>query len=155
MNFKSVDEILEFAIDREKEAVEFYASLAQEAPSKALKQTFIDFSKEEGKHVALLSDISGNKAMIDSYELKKIPDLKISNYMVDTKYEKGMPMPEVLKLAMKREEKSVKLYQILGTRPIMRMQKSCFRSLCRKSPSINLAWNPCMMIIWLTVKDNF
>ena len=113
MNFKSVDEILEFAIDREKEAVEFYASLAQEAPSKALKQTFIDFSKEEGKHVALLSDISGNKAMIDSYELKKIPDLKISNYMVDTEYEKGMPMPEVLKLAMKREEKSVKLYQIV------------------------------------------
>lgn len=114
MNFKSVDEILQFAIDREKEAVKFYASLGQEAPSEALKQTFIDFSKEEQKHVTLLSDISGNKAMIDSYELKKIPDLKISNYMVDTKYEKGMPMPDVLKLAMKREEKSVKLYQILG-----------------------------------------
>ncbi|MDQ1285190.1 MAG: hypothetical protein QG663_598, partial [Thermodesulfobacteriota bacterium] len=96
MNFKSVDEILQFAIDREKEAVKFYASLGQEAPSEALKQTFIDFSKEEQKHVTLLSDISGNKAMIDSYELKKIPDLKISNYMVDTKYEKGMPMPDVL-----------------------------------------------------------
>ena len=44
MNFKSVDEILQFAIDREKEAVKFYASLGQEAPSEALKQTFIDFS---------------------------------------------------------------------------------------------------------------
>ncbi len=114
MNFKSVDEILEFAIDREKEAVNFYASLAQDAPSKALKQTFIDFSKEEEKHVALLSDISGNKAKIDSYEFEKIPDLKISNYMVDTAYEKGMPMPDVLKLAMKREEKAVKLYTLLG-----------------------------------------
>ncbi len=114
MNFKSVDEILEFAINREKEAVNFYASLAQDAPSKALKQTFIDFSKEEEKHVALLSDISGNKAKIDSYEFEKIPDLKISNYMVDTAYEKGMPMPDVLKLAMKREEKAVKLYTLLG-----------------------------------------
>lgn len=132
MNFKSVDEILEFAIDREKEAVEFYASLAQEAPSKALKQTFIDFSKEEGKHVALLSDISGNKAMIDSYELKKIPDLKISNYMVDTKYEKGMPMPEVLKLAMKREEKSVKLYQILGDKTDNADAKKLFQILVQE-----------------------
>lgn len=114
MNFKSVDEILKFAIDREKEAVKFYESLAQEAPSEALKQTFIDFSKEEEKHAALLSDISGNKAKIDSYEFEKIPDLKISNYMVETDYEKGMPMPEVLKLAMKREEKAVKLYTLLG-----------------------------------------
>jgi len=114
MNFKSVDEILEFAIDRENEAVQFYKSLAQEAPSKALKQTFIDFSKEEEKHAALISDISGNKAKIDSYEFEKIPDLKISNYMVETEYEKGMPMPEVLKIAMKREEKAVKLYTLLG-----------------------------------------
>jgi len=114
MSFKSVDEILEFAIDREKEAVEFYASLAQEAPSEALKQTFINFSKEEEKHVALVSDISGNKAKIDSYEFEKIPDLKISNYMVDAAYEKGMPMLDVLKLAMKREEKAVKLYTLLG-----------------------------------------
>ena len=95
MNFKSVDEILEFAIDREKEAVQFYQSLAQEAPSNELKQTFIGFSKEEEKHAALISDISGNKAKIDSYEFEKIPDLKISNYMVDTTYEKGMPMPDV------------------------------------------------------------
>ena len=114
MNFNSVDEVLEFAIDRENEAVEFYASFAQEAPSEALKQTFIDFSKEEEKHAALLSDISGNKAKIDSYEFKKIPDLKISDYMVDTDYEKGMPMPDVLKLAMKKEEKAVKLYQLLA-----------------------------------------
>ena len=132
MNFKSVDEILEFAIDREKEAVKFYASLGQEAPSEALKQTFIDFSKEEEKHVAMLSDISGNKAMIDSYELKKIPDLKISNYMVDTKYEKGMPMPDVLKLAMKREEKSVKLYQILGDKTDNADAKKLFQILVQE-----------------------
>ncbi|HAR33547.1 MAG TPA: rubrerythrin [Desulfobacter sp.] len=132
MNFKSVDEILQFAIDREKEAVKFYASLGQEAPSEALKQTFIDFSKEEQKHVTLLSDISGNKAMIDSYELKKIPDLKISNYMVDTKYEKGMPMPDVLKLAMKREEKSVKLYQILGDKTDNADAKKLFQILVQE-----------------------
>ncbi|NDY73663.1 rubrerythrin [Desulfobacter hydrogenophilus] len=114
MKFKSVDEILEFAIDRENAAVALYTSCAQEATSKELKQTFLAFAKEEEKHAAMLSDISGNKAKIDSYEFKKIPDLKISDYMVDSVYEKGMPMPDVLKLAMKNEEKAVKLYQLLA-----------------------------------------
>ena len=75
---------------------------------------FESFAKEEEKHVTLLSDISGNKGQIDSYEFKKIPDLKISNYMVDVEYKQGMPMPEILKIAMKREEKAVKLYSMLA-----------------------------------------
>jgi rubrerythrin len=114
MNFGSVDEILNFAIDREKEAVEFYASLAKEATRDSLKQTFEGFSKEEQKHVDLLSDISGNKEKIDSYELKTITDLKISDYLVEKEYETGMPMPEILKLAMKKEEMAVKLYTKLA-----------------------------------------
>lgn len=114
MNFGSVDEILNFAIDREKEAVAFYAKLADEATRASLKETFVGFSKEEQKHVALLSDISGNKDKIEAYEFKTITDLKISDYMVEMEYEEGMPMPEILKLAMKREEKAVKLYNTLA-----------------------------------------
>ncbi|MCP4671676.1 MAG: rubrerythrin, partial [Desulfobacula sp.] len=102
MKFGSVDEILNFAIDREKEAVEFYASLADQATRASLKETFVNFSKEEEKHVALLSDISSNKEKIDAYEFKKIADLKISDYMVEKEYEEGMPMPEILKVAMKK-----------------------------------------------------
>lgn len=114
MEFGSVDEILSFAIDKEKEAVEFYSALAKEATRKSLKETFEGFAKEEEKHAALLSDIAGNKKKIDSYEFKKIPDLKISNYMVETEYVQGMPMPDILKLAMKREEKAVQLYSMLA-----------------------------------------
>ncbi len=110
MKFGSVDQILNYAIDREKEAVEFYESLADQATRTSLKETFARFAKEEVKHVELLSDISGNKEKIEAYEFKKITDLKISDYMVEAQYEEGMPMPEILKLAMKREEKAVKLY---------------------------------------------
>ncbi len=114
MKFGSVDEILTFAIDREKEAVEFYASLANQATRASLKETFVNFSKEEEKHVALLSDIASNKEKIDAYEFKKIADLKISDYMVEKEYEEGMPMPEILKVAMKKEEVAVKLYTDLA-----------------------------------------
>jgi len=114
MNFGSIDEILTFAIGRENEAVSFYQSQAEKATKPSLKEIFDSFAKEEQKHAALLSDIAGNKEKIDSYEFKKITDLKISDYMVEKDYEEGMPMPEILKVAMKREEKAVKLYQALA-----------------------------------------
>jgi rubrerythrin len=114
MNFGSIDEILKFAIDKENEAVEFYQSQAAKATKVSLREIFESFAREEKKHAALLSDIAGNKGKIDSYEFKKIPDLKISDYMVEKDYEEGMPMPEILKVAMKREEKAVKLYQALA-----------------------------------------
>jgi rubrerythrin len=114
MNFGSIDEILAFAIDKENEAVAFYQSQAEKATKASLREIFESFAKEEQKHAALLSDIAGNKEKIDSYEFKKITDLKISDYMVEKDYEEGMPMPEILKVAMKREEKAVKLYQTLA-----------------------------------------
>ncbi|MBU0464608.1 MAG: ferritin family protein [Proteobacteria bacterium] len=114
MEFGSVDEILNFATDREKEAVDFYSSLAKKATRASLKETFERFAMEEGKHVLLISDMAGNKEKIDSYEFHKITDLKISDYMVEVEYKEGMPMPEILKLAMKKEEKAVKLYSMLA-----------------------------------------
>ena len=77
MKFGSVDEILTFATDREKEAVEFYASLAKQATRASLKETFESFSKEEQKHVDLLSDISSNREKIDAYEFKTITDSSV------------------------------------------------------------------------------
>ena len=114
MEFGSVDEIISFATDREKEAVALYADLAKQATMVSLKEAFEKFALEEEKHVELLADMSANKEKIDSYEFKEIPDLKISDYMVEIDYQEGMPMPQILKLAMKREERAVQLYTIMA-----------------------------------------
>lgn len=139
MGFKSIDEILEFAINREKEAVEFYSSLSKEAVRPALKDVFEKFSEEEKKHVTLISDIAGNKEKIDSYEFKKITDLKISDYMVETEYETGMPLPEILKIAMKKEENSVKLYRDLGNQTDNEEAKKLFKLLVQEEQKHKLA----------------
>lgn len=114
MTFKSIDEILGFAIDKEKEAVTFYNDLSKKESTKDLTKTFKELAQEEAKHVKLLTNISKNKNVIDAYELKKIPDLKISDYLVEKEYTEGMPMQDILVLAMKREEMSVKLYTNLA-----------------------------------------
>ncbi len=132
MEFGSVDEILKFAIDREKEAVDFYSSLAKKATRASLKEIFERFAMEEGKHVLLISDMAGSKEKIDSYEFKKITDLKISDYMVEVDYEEGMPMPEILKIAMKKEENAVKLYSMLSDKTDNKDAKKVFMILVQE-----------------------
>jgi rubrerythrin len=116
MNFNSVDEIIAYAIEKEKEAVNFYTEISQNESLEGVKQTFVGFAEEEQKHVRLLEDLGGNKEKIASYEFKWIPDMKRSDYMVDITYEKGMHYTEILRLAMKREEKALQLYNELASK---------------------------------------
>lgn len=114
MNFKSIDEILEFATEREKEAVAFYNTLSKKEQLADLSTTFKELAQEEAKHVKLLTNIAKNKTAVASFKMQKVDNLKISDYLVDIEYSEGMPMQDILVLAMKREEKAFKLYTNLA-----------------------------------------
>jgi rubrerythrin len=116
MNFESLEEILNYAIEKEKEAAEFYLEISRQEPFAGAKQTFEEFAAQERKHQALLEDFEGNKEKIAAYKLKWIPDIKRSDYMVDMVYEKGMHYADILRLAMKREEKALLLYNEMQTK---------------------------------------
>jgi len=110
MHFESIEEILEFAIEKEKEAAAFYDEVAQQEAFSGAKKTFQEFAAEERKHQAMLEDFEGKKEKIKDYTLKWIPDMKRSDYMVEMKYEKGMHYADIVRLAMKREEAALALY---------------------------------------------
>jgi rubrerythrin len=116
MNFESIVEILKYAIEKEKETAEFYLEISRQEPFAGAKETFEQFAAEERKHQVLLEEFEANKEKIAEYELKWIPDMKRSDYMVDMEYEKGMHYTDILRLAMKREEKALKLYNELQTK---------------------------------------
>ena len=65
MNFKSIEEIIEFAIEKEKSAVEFYDELSKRETVSGAKETFVSFSKEEQKHVKLLENYLKDKKLLD------------------------------------------------------------------------------------------
>ena len=69
--------------------------------------------KEEKKHESLLKDLQNNKGLVEEYNFKWIPDMKRSDYMVEMKYEDGMNYTDILRIAMKREEKALKMYNAL------------------------------------------
>jgi rubrerythrin len=108
MVFETFEEIMDYAISKEKEAATFYKEASRQEHYSGAKEVFVSFSKEEQKHQAMLENFS--KENIEHYKIQKIPDLKRSDYLVDLKYEPGMPYADILRLAMKREEKALKFY---------------------------------------------
>jgi len=70
-------------------------------------------AEEEKKHESILKNLGDNKALVEEYEFKWIPDMKRSDYMVELKYEDGMNYIDILRLAMKREELALKMYNEL------------------------------------------
>ncbi len=114
MNFDSIEDILNYSIGKEKEAVKFYEDLSKRETFQALKETFTEFAKEEVKHVSLLENFADNKEKIRAYKFEWIPDMKRSDYMVEIVYQEDMVFDDVLRLAMKREEKALQLYNELS-----------------------------------------
>jgi len=114
MQFKSFEEIIAFAIDKEKEAVAFYEEASAQESYSGAKKTFQEFAQEERKHQALFEGFLRGDTKLPDYELKWIPDMKRSDYMVDITYQKGMPYADILRLAMKREEASLSMYNELA-----------------------------------------
>ena len=116
MEEKKFKEIIQFAIDKEIEAFNFYTSASGVAKYSGAKELFSELAKQEEGHRKLLENLNMEK--IAQVRIEKIPDLKISDYMVDAEFRSDLSYAEVLRIAMKREERSVTLYEDLkGTNP--------------------------------------
>ncbi|HSV77076.1 MAG TPA: ferritin family protein, partial [Bacteroidales bacterium] len=112
--FQTIDEILDFAMEAEQEAVDFYLNLAQMQKNRQIADVFIEFAKEEVKHKARLKKIKEEKAF--QFEVEKIADLRIADYVVAIKPTAGMDYADALALAMKKEKAAYKLYMALAQR---------------------------------------
>jgi len=125
--FTSIENILDFAIDEEQKAVDFYAQLAQDAKTEDMKQTFLEFAKEEMSHKARLLEIKTEGA----YDLpvEKVADLKISDFMVNVEPSPKMTYQEALVLAMNKEKAAFRLYTKLAERAPNESLKQVFLSL--------------------------
>jgi rubrerythrin len=141
MKFDSLEAIVNFAIEKEKEAVAFYTGLAKQEAFSGSKDLFTDFAKEEAKHEKLLLEFKSKgftQAMKD-YKLKWIKDIKRSDYVVELEYRKGMAYNEILMLAMKREEKALKLYNEFLKQVETPDSQKLFKMLCQEEAKHKLA----------------
>ena len=101
-------EIINFAIDRELEAADFYMELQAKAKFNSSKHFLKDLESMERAHAVILQGFK--KEDVVKFTGKAIPDLKISDYLVGVAAGNEMTFQEILILAMKREEASNHLY---------------------------------------------
>ncbi len=142
MHFENLEDIIDFAIEKEREAAEFYQKISNdEEDFSGSKKMFAEFAVEEEKHEQILQEFKtkGITKSLEEYQLKWITDIKRSNYLVDLEYEQGMPYNEILLLAMKREEKALKLYNDFLEQADTDEGKKLFKILCQEEAKHKLA----------------
>jgi rubrerythrin len=112
MDENKFQNIIQFAIQREIESVDFYNKASKMVKYSGTKELFLDFMKQEEGHKKRLEEVRVGKIPLGKIE--KIPDLKISDYMVEAELRPDSSYADILRIAMKREERSVKLYTDLN-----------------------------------------
>jgi rubrerythrin len=141
MHFENIEAAIQFAIEREIEAADFYETSSREEAMSGSREMLLDFAREERKHQALLEKLrdQGLDQSASQYKFKWIPDIKRSDYVADMEYKKGMGYNELLMLAMKREEKALALYNQLLKQADSADSRQLFKMLCQEEAKHKLA----------------
>lgn len=125
--FNNIEEILDFAIQSEQDAVDFYNKLAKRAKTKDMEDIFESFAQEEVKHKARLMDIKERGIFDVSNE--KVADLHIADYTTKVQPSDDMDYQDALVVAMQKEKAAFKLYTNLAQLAPNDEMKALFESL--------------------------
>ena len=128
--FQSVDGVLDFAIDREQEAVDFYTDLALKVKRPDMKTLFRQFAEEEKGHKAKLQGVKQGKQLLPAE--KQVLDLQVGDYLVADEPSEDLTYQKALILAMKKEKVSFKLYTDLAASAPSDDLKNTFSSLAQE-----------------------
>ena len=107
--WESLDEILDFAINQEQAAADFYAKLSSNVKHQSMREVLEGFVQEELKHKKKLIAIKerGAGSLVNR---QTVPDLKVADYLVDVEPSDDMGYEDALVVAMKMEKKAFQLY---------------------------------------------
>jgi rubrerythrin len=128
--FNSIDEILDFAIQAEQDAVDLYTRLSGISENTEMRDAFIQFAREEMGHKARLVRIRAEG--FSETATTQVTDMKISDYLSDIEPHPDMDYREALILAMSNEKAAFRLYSKLATQVPTPELRDTFLSLAQE-----------------------
>lgn len=114
MTTDKFNEIIDFAVAREEEAVKFYHDLQERVKFAAQIEMLKELEDMEKGHISVLESI--RERGLGKLQSKEVTDLKISDYLVKVEPSSNMSYQDILIVAMKREEASQRLYLEMSAR---------------------------------------
>ena len=112
MDLQKFGSVLDFAIEREKDAVKFYNDLIKMTKSFDIMETIRTIELMERNHIKVIEKMKNQE--IGDVVIRSVNDLKISEYLVLPEDKMPDNYQDLLITAMKREELSHKLYVSLA-----------------------------------------
>lgn len=131
MKLDTIDKVLDFAIEKEEDAAQFYTDLAEKVDKKHLKEIFGQFALEEKSHKAKLQQVKGGNLDLSPIN-QKIMDLKIADSLMDVDLDTKFDYQAALIVAMKSEKASYKLYNDLAEMTDDKKIKEIFLGLAQE-----------------------
>jgi rubrerythrin len=130
MAARNADELIDFAIQGEQDAHDFYMDLAERVERPEMKKLLKQFAREEAGHKKKLEDIKKGSRSFPYAD--DVIDLKIADYLVDIEAKGDLTYQEALILAMKREKAAFRLYTDLAAQTGDKDLKIVFQSLAQE-----------------------
>jgi rubrerythrin len=115
MTIQGTEGILEFALEREKEAIRFYQGLRNKARFSEKRKLLEEIEQMEHGHIRAIEQIrEKGVSNISVPSLEKIPDLHLADQTVAPPEGEEMSYQDILIIAIKKEESAYKLYTALA-----------------------------------------
>lgn len=130
-------EIIDFAIEKEQEAIDTYTAASEMVKRVNVKEMLLGLAKQEEGHKRKLQNVEPGQVSVARIE--KVPDLKIADYADNVEISADMDYQDVLIVAMKREEKAHNLYSTLASNTTDDGLKTLFEVLAQEEAHHKLA----------------
>ena len=133
-----------FAIAREEESIKFYQDLQKETKFQGQIDMLKELEAMEKAHKSTLQNIR----YTNDFNTDKVPNLHISEYLTDDVEKLDLNYPNLLVMAMKREEISLRLYTELSVKFADEQIGTLFRKLASEEAKHKL-WFETLYDEWL------
>lgn len=111
MQFNRLEDILEYAVGKEQEAMDFYTDLAARVKSDAVAAELREMASMEQGHRDWLKENS--VSLVSGSPSAPVANLKIAEYIVEPVPTPNMTWEDIVNLAMHRETAAMEMYKSL------------------------------------------
>jgi len=133
--FSSIDQVLDYAIARERVAYDFYSQLAGWVKRPEIKERLQELAQQEKLHREKLEVVKAGKAKIAEDEIE---GFILADIDEEVRLDQYMNYAAVLMLAMKREKEACELYMRLASAAQAEDLQHLFRELAQEEASHKL-----------------
>ena len=110
MNFGTLKDVLNFAIDKEKKANELYLLFRSKVKDAAAKTLLQDLADQELGHLRMIQDALKGGTIEGIGAKAKGRDLEVSDYMVEIELTADSTPQDIMVAAMQMEKKALDFY---------------------------------------------